>query len=177
VAACPLMIMQSAFLLQFDVGAVLTWYMEKPTPMASPRSSKRILPSGVSTSLVRRALVTAYIGAAGLLDGVQQREGGGIGIQVKCTRIGTVGFFVGLVGGNGHGVAGDVLGTGGVDAFGVFPATLMKVSSLTPSSEMKMVSILFLRIWVTILEASGMIAAENDGLGAAAFDFLDNGAE
>ncbi len=36
-----------------------------------------------------------------------------------------------------------------------FWATLMNVSSFTPSSEMKKIFIPFLRIWATIEEASG----------------------
>jgi hypothetical protein len=36
-----------------------TWYIAKPTPSASPRASKRILPSGVSTHSLRSAFATA----------------------------------------------------------------------------------------------------------------------
>jgi hypothetical protein len=62
---------------------------------------------------------------------------------------------VGLVGGNGHGVAGNVLGTGGVDAFGVLAGHFDEGVVFDAVIGDEMVSIFFLRIWVTILEASG----------------------
>jgi hypothetical protein len=41
------------------IAPFFTWYMAKPTPMASPLSSKVMLPSGVSAGLVRSALTMA----------------------------------------------------------------------------------------------------------------------
>ena len=66
------------------------------------------------------------IGATGLFDGIQQGQGGRIGVQVKCTRIGTEGFLMGLFGGCGHRVAGGIFGTRGEDAFGIFPGNFDK---------------------------------------------------
>ena len=50
--------------------------------MASPFSSKLIFPRGVSThSLLQGLGDRLVIGGAGLFDGVENRQGGGVGVQ------------------------------------------------------------------------------------------------
>ena len=115
------------------------------------------------------------VGGAGLFDGVEQRQCGGIRLGIESARIFAVGLAVLLDGLIIHGVARKVFGTGGIYTLGILAGDFNKGVVLDAVIGNKRGLHLFLAHLGHDLGGFRVIATENDRIGTGLLDLLNNG--
>ena len=111
----------------------------------------------------------------GLLDGIAQRQGRRIGVEVECTGIFVVSLAMGVFGGNCQRILGYILGSGGINAFGVFTRDFDKGVILNTVIRDENGFHLLLAHLGYDLRGFGMVTPENHGLSLGTLYFLNNG--